>query len=252
LGWTDRTAFLQAAAGLSLLGAPVYWWQGRQLRRRLPRLEEAPGDRRGRHGVGTPDFRLVGVGESPMAAVGLTCQSEGLIPQIAARLAQRAGRAVEWETAARSGATARDCRHELLPALGLRRADAVVVALGVNDTLALHGARRWRGDLGDLLDAVGQRLQPEIIVLAGVPPMQAFPALPLPLSGMLGLRSALLDSVARNLARHEDRLRHRPMVLDAKQDALFCIDGFHPNAEGHARWADQLAETLTPHAAGSS
>jgi len=244
---SSRIRRLQAAATLALAGAPVYWLQGRKLRLRVPRLEEAPGKRSGSLAGSGPVLRIVGLGESPMAAVGLAGQTEGVIPRLAAALHAASGRRIEWATAAQSGATARFTREALLPDIESAPIDLVVIALGVNDCLALSPARRWRAELERLLEAIDDRLGPGRIILTGVPPMQHFPALPWPLSTMLGLRSALLDAVSSRLAASQEHVSHVPMEFVENPDGLFCRDGFHPNARAHALWAGQLAAIVTSH-----
>lgn len=242
MGSSRSIAALRAAAALSLLGAPLYWLQGRRVRRDTPRLDEAPGERSGVVHGGGPAFRLVGLGESPMAGVGLADQAEGVVPVLAEVLAAETGRRIEWRTAARSGATARFATEALLPRLDAGPTDLAIVALGVNDCLAMGSPGRWRERLEQLTQAVFDRLAPERIILAGIPPMQHFPALPWPLSSTLGLRAALLDAVTARFADTRAKLLHAPMDFVEHPDGLFCRDGFHPNARAHVLWARQLAD----------
>jgi len=173
--------------------------------------------------------------------VGLSDQSEGVVAMLAGQLAAESSRPIEWQTAARSGATARFTAHKLLPQVDKVPADLVIVALGVNDCLALASPARWRARLAHLTQAISERLEPKQILLAGIPPMQRFPALPAPLSTMLGLRASLLDAVSEQFAARQPGVVHAPMNFVNHPDGLFCRDGFHPNARAHALWAEQLA-----------
>ncbi|RFF30172.1 SGNH/GDSL hydrolase family protein [Wenzhouxiangella sediminis] len=240
----SRLAFLEAANALALAGAPVYWLQGRLVRRRTPRLDEAPGERSGNLPGSQPALRIVGLGESPMAAVGLDDQDAGVVPRLASLLADRSGRGVEWHTAARSGATARFTRETLLRQIDPGSVDRVIVALGVNDCLALSSSGRWRNELDRLVSAIRERLDPGGIVFTGVPPMRHFPALPVPLATMLGLRASLLDAVLAQFADADDSLVHAPMDFVESPGGLFCCDGFHPNERAHRLWAKQLTECI--------
>ncbi len=241
---TSRITLLRAAATLALAGAPLYWFQGRMVRRATPRLDEAPGNRAGVAPGPDPALRIVGLGESPMAAVGLADQVDGLVPRVAAKLSAACGRSVEWRTAARSGATARVARKTLLMELPASRADLVIVALGVNDCLAMTSTRQWRQELKQLASAIGSRLAPETIVFTGVAPMQHFPALPPPLATMLGLRAKLLDALLEQFTESSAAFVHVPMSFAAHPEGLFCRDGFHPNGSAHRLWADQVADIV--------
>lgn len=239
-----RIAILEATAALALAGAPLYWLQGRLVRRRTPQLAEAPGERSGVFAGSQPVLRIVGLGESPMAAVGLSDQAAGLVPRLAAKLADRYGRRIEWQTAARSGATARLASEVLLPQTE-PPADRVIVALGVNDCLSLSASKRWLDELDRLTSAIRERLEPAQIVFTGVPPMQHFPALPAPLATMLGSRARLLDARLARFTEADPTLVHAPMRFVASPDGLFCRDGFHPNEEAHRLWACQLAGLIS-------
>lgn len=239
-----RPCALQAAATVALAAAPIYWFQGRRVRRRTPRLEEAPGKRSGVWVGSKPAIRIVGLGESPIAAVGLASQSQGVLPCLAATVASESGRQTQWQTAAKSGATVRFTTENLLPQVDVGPTDLVVVSLGVNDCLTLRSARRWRQDLQQLLHAIRQRLEPRRIVVTGIPPMQHFPALPVPLSSMLGLRASLLNAATQRFADFNADLLYAPMNFVERPDNLFCCDGFHPNATAHEAWARQLASLV--------
>jgi lysophospholipase L1-like esterase len=238
-----KLAEYQRRARLALALAPIALPQGLIVKRRIPRLPEAPGQRYGQVGQGRSCLHLVALGESPLAGVGLEDQGQALTAHLAEWLARRAGRPVSWQASARGGVTARRTRTELLAALAERPADLAVIGLGVNDSLALASHQRWQHDLTELIEKLRQRIGPAPVILAGVPDMARFPALPAPLSILLGTRSRLLDAAAADLAERLERVWHIPMPLDAGSAALFCHDGFHPSAEGHRRWAELIAES---------
>jgi lysophospholipase L1-like esterase len=116
-----------------------------------------------------------------------------------------------------------------------------VVALGVNDTLRLHSPGRWTTDLRRLIGLLRERCGAVPVVLASVPPMGVFPALPQPLRGVLGLRAAVLDRAAARLAGEMDAVRHVPVPIPVGAvDAFFCADRFHPSPYGYALWGEAL------------
>ncbi len=233
---------LRAASTLSIgLLAPVLVHQGRRVRATTPRVPEAPGPRTGEVAGAGAAVDLLVLGESPAAGVGAADHHEGLAGQAARALAAEAGRRVRWRVLARNGATAATACDELLaPATGVA-ADVAVVALGVNDTLRLHSPARWTSDLRRLIGLLRERCGPVPIVLAAVPPMGVFPALPQPLRGVLGLRAAVLDRAAAQLAAEMDAVRHVSVPLPAGAvDDFFCTDRFHPSPSGYARWGAAL------------
>lgn len=236
----DLALRFAASAGTVLL-APVLVPQGRRVRRTTPRLPEAAGPRAGEvPGSGDP-LRLLVLGESTAAGVGAADHQEGLAGQAAISLAARTGRPVRWRVLGRNGATAATTRDELLAPATDVAADVAVVALGVNDTLRLHGPARWTADLRRLVDAIRDRCGPVPVLLAAVPPMGRFPGLPQPLRGVLGLRATMLDRAAARLARQMDGVHHLHMPLDAGSvDRFFCADRFHPSPHGYGVWGAEL------------
>ncbi|MEV7042800.1 SGNH/GDSL hydrolase family protein [Amycolatopsis sp. NPDC051061] len=208
------------------------------VKRKTPRLPGAAGPAEGLvPGDGEP-FRLAVLGESTVDGVGAADHEEALTGCLAREIA-REGRAVRWQAVGRTGANARTVRAELVPLV--RPADLVVVALGVNDTIELRTAASYRRDLLELVVELRRRLGPVDVLLAGVPPMSRFPALPRPLRDVLAARSTALDAAAASLAKISG-VRHLPMDPVLLDPAAFASDRFHPGPAGYARWAQTLAE----------
>ncbi len=228
---------------------PVALVQGLRLRGQVPRLPEASGPREDTvAGAGMP-LRLLVLGESTVAGVGAPTQEQALAAQLARALATRTGRAVQWQAVGKNGVTAAATRALLVQRLTSQLQDAVVLVLGVNDTLALRGPGRWTGDLQRLIAAVRERTGPAPVFLAAVPPMDEFPALPSPLRTVLGVRARVLDRAAARLAHQLPQVRHVPLPGRLKQD-FFCHDGLHPSPAGYRAWAEQLAAAVIDQSVG--
>ncbi|GGQ03100.1 SGNH/GDSL hydrolase family protein [Streptosporangium pseudovulgare] len=196
----------------------------------------------GSGGAAGPVFRLAVLGESTAAGVGVATHDEGLAGFLAREAAARTGRPVRWQVAARSGVNTRTTTAELVPLL--EPADVVVVALGVNELLELNRPRRFRGELRELVAAVRRRLPGVPIVVAGMPPVGRFPALPQPLRAVLGLRARALDHVMRDVARGAEGVVHATAEVPIETAGFFASDGFHPSATGYRHWAEALACAL--------
>ncbi|MEO0677142.1 MAG: GDSL-type esterase/lipase family protein, partial [Pseudomonadota bacterium] len=97
---------------------------------RASRLPEAAGPRAGRTGAGPP-LRLLILGDSSAAGVGAGHQSEALSGHLTGALAR--DHAVTWRLEAASGATVKTTRRRIA-AMEAEDCDAVLIALGVNDT----------------------------------------------------------------------------------------------------------------------
>jgi len=224
---------------------PILWLQGRHVRKNTPRLPGASGPTSGLVAGAGPPLRLLAVGESTVAGVGAPDHAQALTGQIAAALAEQSGRGVSWRACGMIGASAATLRRRLLPDLAPAPADIIVLALGVNDVLELNAPGRWARDLAGLIDDLRGLAGPAPVVLAAVPPMGRFPALPQPLRGVLGLRAHALDRAARRLAPSLDRVTHSPARLTVAA-GMFCADRFHPSVQGYRRWGGLIAGSIAP------
>ncbi|WP_194715570.1 SGNH/GDSL hydrolase family protein [Noviherbaspirillum soli] len=221
---------------------PLLAAQGRGVRRRTPRLPPAVGADNGLCGdtlAGAP-LRLLAVGESPVAGVGVDHHEQAITAALARELAGKLRRPVQWRACGLNGVTVGQARQALLPLVPAQRIDVLLVAFGVNDSTAFRSSARWLGDLSLLLASLREKCDPAVVLLAGVPPLARFPALPQPLRWVLGLKAAQLDQAAAGMAD----VRHVPMQSHADLAGMMAIDNYHPSALGCAAWARELAQAV--------
>lgn len=226
---------------------PLLLWQAVQVRRRALQLPEAAGPRRARVKPArlrqaTP-LRVLLVGDSSAAGVGVRRQSEALAGQFALALTEELGCPVHWQLLARTGHTSGEALQQLRESL-LQPADVLVTALGVNDVVRQIPPERTLQQLQDLHAEAVARAGVRYWVHNAAPPLQDFPLLPSPLRWVLGAQAALLNQqLARTLGDQLDRGLMRPPARLAGVAAaeLMAEDGFHPGAAGYALWGRQLA-----------
>jgi lysophospholipase L1-like esterase len=224
---------------------PVLLIQGYWTKKRTPRLPDAGGPLEGTVNGTGESIKLITLGESTVAGIGALTHETALTGHLATALCARTRKSVNWLVVARSGITARESLAELVPKLSGHSADVVVIALGVNDSIAFHTARRWASDIELLINTVRREVGNSLVVLAGVPPLDHFPALRQPLGFVLGARSATLDHASAQIATRLEGVIHVPFKIEKERSReLFCQDGFHPSELGYSLWAEQLAEAL--------
>lgn len=242
-------AGLQIAAAATVPLLPFVRAQGQRVREALPRVAGASGPCTGEvEGAGLP-IRLLVFGESTAASVGAPTHEEGLAGQVARTCAERTDRSVHWRAHGQRGVTARAAYDELLPTLPRASFHAAVVALGVNDVIQLHSPLRWRRDLGRLVANLRARTDHPPVIVAGMPPIGLFPALPEPLRSVLAWRGRLLDRAAQHFASSTQTVTYVAAPIPGDREA-FCADGVHPAPPGYALWGASLgravAETIRP------
>ncbi|ASP39561.1 hypothetical protein CHH28_13130 [Bacterioplanes sanyensis] len=227
---------LTSLAAYALLSPLLPWaiWQGKRVRRDTPRLPAAGGDCDGISGDGPATLELLHLGESTVAGVGIDHIEQGLTAQLAQRLADN--HRVHWQTQSANGLTAGELL-EHMPAQP-RRCDVLVVTLGVNDTTGFTRRQHWRRQLCALVE----RIDAKMVIVTQVPPIHRFPALPAPLSWLLGVRARQLDGELMQLSKEKGWL-YQAFEL-ALEPQWMATDGYHPNAQGYQLWAHSLAETI--------
>jgi len=216
--------------------------QGLVARRRVARLPEPPGPRRGVQGAGQP-LRLLILGDSAAAGVGAAAQSQALAGQLVTMLATT--HTVTWRLEAESGATARTAMGRLA-ALGPLPLDAAVVVLGVNDVARQVPIHLWLRRMRALTTHLAGSHRARRIYLSAVPPMGLFPALPEPLRGLLGARAARFDAGLAELAQElgDAGARHLPFAPAELRPELMAVDGFHPGPAQYRLWGERIANRI--------
>jgi len=232
---------------LALPLLPLLIVQGKRTRRVTPRLPDAHGPTQGIAGkaYGATPLSLLAFGESPVAGVGVGTHEEAISGQLALALSSRLQRPIAWQAIGKNGATAREALAHLLPQVARRQTDIVLLAFGVNDTTAFRSVAQWRDDMHALIAGLQDRCAPRMLLLAGVPPLRHFPALPRPLRWVMGLKADVLDLALRDMASTLDNGIHVPVALDASDRALMARDGYHPSVKGCEVWAQMLGERAT-------
>lgn len=227
----------------AVLLLPLLVLQGRRVRRSTPRLPVAQGQASGVVGPGAPALSLLAIGESPVAGVGVARYEQALAAQLARALRERLQQPVAWRALGENGADAAGVLERLVPQV-TERHDAIVLVLGVNDTTGFTPLSRWQRRLRTIVARL--RLQCRgPIVLAGVPPLGRFTALPQPLRAWLGLRARILDAAMGEAIVGQSGVFHAAVAPELEA-AHLAADGYHPSEAGAAAWAEALAEFLAP------
>lgn len=218
---------------------PVLLGQAIYVRVRALKLPEPPGDRHGVIGSGPP-LRLLIIGDSSAAGVGVPTQDQALLGLVSQRLASVAR--VEYRLVARTGAKTGEVLG-WLDDLPERQYDIVILALGVNDVTKVVPLRRWLVQTARLIDRFTAEFGARRVVLSGLPPVHQFPLLPQPLRWVLGRQAGRFDRHLR------DMVASRPTCRTVRVDVALgphnmSADGFHPGPAVYAAWADAICDSL--------
>lgn len=219
--------------------APVFLVQGMWVRHVTPRLPEPDGAREGVWGSG-PELRLLILGDSAAAGVGVESQAEALSGKLVASLGEFYR--VTWKLLATTGHDSAEvlARLQSEPAEPF---DVVVMSVGVNDVTGRISYQRWLGNLEAIVHTLQKKFGARRVLMSSLPPMHFFPALPQPLRWWLGGRALRFNQRVKTFATDHDccEFVEVPFPFDT---GYMAADGFHPGAAAYALWGDHLARVI--------
>lgn len=241
---------------LSLILLPLLLPLALYARLATPKLPEPSGDRRGRTkgmlgantdvntDVNTDNpaqiLRLLLVGDSAAAGVGVTQQAEALLGHVTQGLSQQW--TVDWVLEAETGLKSRDIlkRLETLPAY---QVDVVVLSLGVNDVTAGMRRQQWLNTVEQISELLLQKFSAQQLIFSSLPPMHAFSALPQPLRWYLGKVTRGFNQVLQDFVRHHPAMSF--VMIDFPITAEYLAeDGFHPSGLAYQYWGGKIVERV--------
>jgi lysophospholipase L1-like esterase len=234
-------ALASAVLGACLLTAEL--WAATR-RHYLPASSAPPVE--GEYGdPGGMPLRLVVLGDSTGAGVGVTRTEDTVGAALARRLGQL-GRRVRLSGVAIAGSGTGDLGPQVSRAL-LGRPNVAVVLVGTTDATRgtpLAAVRRNLGDAVRRLHAVGVR-----VVVGTCPDLGAARAFAQPLRAIVAMRGRQVALAESDAAREAGGV---PVDLAAAVGPVFRADpgtlsedGFHPSADGHRLLAEALLPAVT-------
>ena len=245
--------------GFALILMPALLIQGWWVRKRAIRMGPADGPSQGflaeegrqnrtRDGVAVSSdaenqpLKLLGLGDSVIAGVGLASTESTVTARLADRLNQHLGRAIDWRILGEDGAKIIDTQR-MLAATESESFDWIVVSVGVNDVTGLTSLVKWQQGLLGLISDIRVRSSNANVVFVQLPPMGRFEMIPQPLRGVLGIRAAMLRQVLIWIVE-----AHRGVwMIDLGglfDPAYMAEDGYHPNEIAVDWMASEICATV--------
>lgn len=229
---------------LKLALLPVLAAQGWRARMQAQKLPEPEGPRSGIVGQG-PSLRLLILGDSSAAGVGVDHQDQALTGHLTRALSQR--HLLEWRLNAVSGATTADTLARL-EADEVGPFDLAVTALGVNDVTKGATLSRWLGAKRELCERLRNDFGCAHVYVSGMPPIGSFPLLPDPLRWVLAQQGRRWDRAMQGMIARMEGC-HYVAAAESLEPEQMSPDGFHPGPQVYDIWAQAVLETMRPHLA---
>ena len=218
---------------------PLLWYQGMRLKREVPRLP-LPGDSpfgicKGKD----KEFKILGLGESPMAGVGIAKHSLTLTGLTAVKLNKLLGCSVKWEILAESGLSLKNLNKLIGEQLG-KNSNLVLVSMGGNDVFQLTPPWVWKNNINTCVKLLYEKENKPLILFSPVPPVGRFPAIPNPLRIMFSFWGLLLQaSLAQTINSMDNAYLLDERFPEGKE--YYLEDGIHPSPLAYDPWSEKLA-----------
>jgi lysophospholipase L1-like esterase len=193
-------------------------------------------------------LRLLILGDSSAAGVGVGQQAQALAGFLPSVLARHAHVRVLWRLVARSGITSAQCL-DLLQDGPAVEADVAVVVSGVNDVVEQVPSRRAVAAREALANHLRNAHGVAHVVFAPLPPVHRFSGLPQPLRWVAGSDARRHDAAVARWAATRGDVSHVPIDLPLNA-GLMADDGFHPGETVYrvcgTALAEHIAQTVWP------
>ena len=225
------------ARPLGYVISPLLVTQGRMVRKNRPRLPNAPMPWSGTIS-GPKPLRLLGLGDSTIAGVGVDNPMLGLTAQLARALYKELGRGISWNSAGERGITTSQLLERYLPAAlqETEHVDIAMVSIGANDAKNLQPRRPAIRNLSAIVEQIHERFPQALIMVSSLPAFGKFESLPEPLRSVMAHHAKGIEVGMRRFVEAQPYALMSPPPSHYPP-TFFAEDGFHPGAEGYRVWA---------------
>ena len=228
---------------------------GKRIRSKVPKLPEAKGPK-GAHPSYDSDrsIRLMTIGESTIAGVGVQSHNEGFTGALARELSRLYSANVEWSVYAKSGFTAKKITTRLLPEIDVTNPDIIVIGLGGNDAFTLNSPSKWRAEIRQLIRSLNEKYPGVNLVFINMPPIKEFPAFTPVIKFTIGNLVEILGDELKEAIQPFNHVNYADERItlegwahkagDGYSIDDFFSDGVHPSQLTYQTWAKEVAGNI--------
>jgi lysophospholipase L1-like esterase len=234
---------------------PFLYFQGKNIRKKVPKLAEASKPKGLINGTFESTLQLLTIGESTIAGVGVKEHKEGFTGALANTLSKNLNCNVNWRVYARSGYTAKQLCTKIIPKIEETTADLIVVGIGGNDAFTLNSPNKWNDDLEKLIHLLQDKFPKTPIFFANMPPIKEFPAFTKSIKFVIGNLVEILGAKLQILAEKKANVYYNAEVITlqawSKRNKIatntpkvYFSDGVHPSKLTYQVWGKEMADFI--------
>jgi lysophospholipase L1-like esterase len=232
---------------------PLLYYQGKKVKTSVPKLPEANGTE-GSVNLelsAAKSIRLITIGESTIAGVGVETHEEGFTGTLAKELANQIQSNISWRVYAHSGYTAEKVWKDIIPQIEEKGNPLIVIGLGANDAFQLSSPNKWKTDIQGLIASLRSKYPSSLILFCNMPPIKEFPAFTSLIKFTIGNLIELLGQELNELVKNYDDVYYfneiitieewrKKLQIDEAKSSFFS-DGVHPSKLTYQSWAKDVA-----------
>lgn len=241
---------------ITTLVLPILYYQGKKIKAKTPKLLEAKDIQGGNFKEFKQKLKIIAVGDSCMAGVGVKTHKEGFIGTFANEISSHYNTNVSWKVYAKSGYTALKLKDRLIPMIQEEKLDLIIIGIGGNDAFKLTNPKKWINNIKSLISDIRVQYKYQPIVFINMPPIREIPAFTSLIKYITGNLIDIYSDELIKLARKTDGVfycstkisyynytkRHN---LNAHPSDFFSNeDKFHPSKLAYQIWAKDIFDFI--------
>jgi lysophospholipase L1-like esterase len=227
------------------------YFQGKKIKASVPRLPEAKGIKGLSSVSSEKTLKMLTIGESTIAGVGVHTHQEGFTGALANELAIGLNTNIDWKVYAKSGYSALKVKEKIIPEIIEKSIDFIVIGLGGNDAFELNSPKKWNKDIRGLIKEIRIKFKNAPILFVNMPPIKEFPAftslIKFSIGNLVNLLGKELEKVVEDfenvyysskIIRCADLIDKFKLNIDPSN---FFSDGVHPSKITYEIWAKDVS-----------
>ena len=241
--------YLGAIIAMPLL--PILYFQGKKIRENVPNLPEAKNPKGYIKTASEKTLKLLFIGESTIAGVGVDFHENGFAGALAKEIAHKTNHSILWRVYAKSGYTAKMVRKIMIPKIEDSTADIIVIGLGGNDAFKLNSPDAWMFQINLLIKKLKIKFPKTPIYFTNMPPIKEFPAFTNIIKFVIGNLAEILGNRLHRRVHKKENVHYNNEIITLKtwqerhniegDISLFFSDGVHPSKLTYQTWGKEMA-----------
>jgi len=233
---------------------PFMYLDGKRIRKKVPKLPEALNPEGTVSRNSNKTLKIITIGESTVAGVGVNTHEEGFTGTFAKEIASKLNTNIQWKVYAKSGYTAKQVTNRLLPKIIEENIDLIVVGLGGNDAFTLNTPLKWKKNVKNIIKQLKRKYPNTPIAFTNMPPIKEFPAFTKLIKFTIGNLVEILGDELKILIKNQENVYYSSDIITIEtwtkklnlnnHPSEFFSDGVHPSKLTYQAWAKDFANFI--------